>query len=362
LRIAVVSDYLDPNNWGGAARNAAEQALAFKDLGHEVTLIAPSGSEQLILGINHVSWLRKGRWSSVLKTKSRISSAIKDCQPELAILHQPLTAFFVQQSFPQLRTRYTFNSSWVDEVRSKGVTLGLTLRDKMQHLCLKRSEKIFVSSSYTKEILLNIDPQFECKTIENPLAVKSPPFQISQSKPDLRDKYNIPKSQSLVLCTFRRLIARTGVDLFLEVVAQMPNVFALVGGSGEDRSDLENKALLLGIQDRIIFLGYVEEELMIEILQGSDISVIPSLELEGFGLSTLESLACGCPVAATPTGNNTTLLKNCGFDKMIAQNIDATSLANCINKVVDQRYEAFQLSQTVTSNYSWIKHAETLLT
>jgi glycosyltransferase involved in cell wall biosynthesis len=54
----------------------------------------------------------------------------------------------------------------------------------------------------------------------------------------------------------------------------------------------------LGLQDRVIFPGYLPDEELAVLLNLSTVLALPSL-MEGFGLPAVEAAACGCPVVAT---------------------------------------------------------------
>jgi glycosyltransferase involved in cell wall biosynthesis len=54
----------------------------------------------------------------------------------------------------------------------------------------------------------------------------------------------------------------------------------------------------LGLRDRVVFTGYLEDEDVVVLLNIASVLVLPSF-MEGFGLPAVEAAACGCPVIAT---------------------------------------------------------------
>jgi glycosyltransferase involved in cell wall biosynthesis len=54
----------------------------------------------------------------------------------------------------------------------------------------------------------------------------------------------------------------------------------------------------LGIENRVIFTGYLPDEELVILLNLAAVLALPSL-MEGFGLPAIEAAACGCPVIAT---------------------------------------------------------------
>ena len=53
-----------------------------------------------------------------------------------------------------------------------------------------------------------------------------------------------------------------------------------------------------GIQNKVIFTGYLSDDDLVVLLNRSTVLALPSL-MEGFGLPAIEAAACGCPVVAT---------------------------------------------------------------
>lgn len=100
----------------------------------------------------------------------------------------------------------------------------------------------------------------------------------------------------------RRLVPRMGLDHLLEAVAAIPSLTLVIGGTGPLEQSLRRQCETLGLSHRVIFTGFIPDDLLPAAYSAADFSVVPSEALEGFGLVALESLACGRPVLVTPVG------------------------------------------------------------
>jgi glycosyltransferase involved in cell wall biosynthesis len=76
----------------------------------------------------------------------------------------------------------------------------------------------------------------------------------------------------------------------------------MIGGSGLLRGRLEEQARTLGLSNSVTFLGRVEDRELPLAYAACDAFVLPTEELECFGLIALEALSTGRPVLATPVG------------------------------------------------------------
>jgi phosphatidylinositol alpha-1,6-mannosyltransferase len=108
-----------------------------------------------------------------------------------------------------------------------------------------------------------------------------------------------------VLLTLGRLSATErykGVDEVMNVlprlVDRVPSLAYLVVGEGDDLPRLRGRAAELGLGDRVIFAGHVDEGEKREHYWLADVFVMPGRG-EGFGIVYLEALACGVPVVAS---------------------------------------------------------------
>ena len=142
-------------------------------------------------------------------------------------------------------------------------------------------------------------------------AVATERFRPSADRGRVRAGLGLPAQRPLLL-TVRNLEARMGLDALLRAVAilrlRVPEVLLVIGGDGSRRAELEALTASLGLERHTRFVGWVPEEALADHYRAADVFVLPTRELEGFGLVTIEALACGTPVLGTPVGATPELL------------------------------------------------------
>ena len=89
------------------------------------------------------------------------------------------------------------------------------------------------------------------------------------------------------------------VDIVIRAFAQLnsPGATLEIAGQGDHRSALESLVGSLHIGDRVTFRGYISEDEKLDLLRRAWATVLASPK-EGWGISNLESAACGTPVIA----------------------------------------------------------------
>ncbi len=110
--------------------------------------------------------------------------------------------------------------------------------------------------------------------------------------------------------TIGRLSHEKGVDILLSALADLVanglSFTVVIAGDGPMRSSLQRKAVLLGLTDRIRFLGHLDD--VPSLLANLDLLVIPSRS-EGLPNVLLEALHADVPVVATRVGAITNVLE-----------------------------------------------------
>ncbi len=121
-----------------------------------------------------------------------------------------------------------------------------------------------------------------------------------------------------------------GYKIFLKIAEilhdQMPEVKFFAAGTFSD--DLINK------YPYVSFLGQINRQKVVKILQESRCTVFPSLLKEAFGLVVLESSACGTPIVASGIDTIQEMFKN-GEDIFIAKRGDANDFASKIKMILN---------------------------
>jgi glycosyltransferase involved in cell wall biosynthesis len=100
----------------------------------------------------------------------------------------------------------------------------------------------------------------------------------------------------------------------------------VLGGTGHLTDQLKRFAELLGIDDSVIFAGFLEQAELGDYYASADLFVSPSLA-EPFGITIVESLSVGTRVVACESGAAEILPEDC----VIRVEPDSESIADGIN-------------------------------
>ena len=107
-----------------------------------------------------------------------------------------------------------------------------------------------------------------------------------------------------------------------------------MAGDGPERGPAEHMARELGVDDHVTFLG--KQDHIERLLPTAHVLLLPS-ELEAFGLSALEAMACGVPPVAADSGGVPELVTN-GVDGFLEPVGDTTAqAARAVDLLSDDR-------------------------
>ena len=113
----------------------------------------------------------------------------------------------------------------------------------------------------------------------------------------------------------------------------------------------------LDVAGDLVFTGYVDRKDLPAVYCGADLHVLPSF-FEGFGLTLLESMACGTPVAAA---NATSIPEVAGDAALLFDPSDSEEIANTISSIINDpglRDDLISRGRRRAELFSWSRCAE----
>lgn len=356
MNILCISDAFWPDQTGGISKSLLNEVNALKDRGNKITVISRQLNSQNVLHetkpeYEHFRYRSPSMGSifyrlypfvSVYLLPNLLKKILTERNIDVVYVHNVFQAYACLRANIKIPIVYVFHASAYREVAidSKRGKYGfLKPIADLQNLWIKKIEenvlsnvdKIIVRSDFMKEDLFQLygNSLSKKQVIILPLGVDTDRFSLSMDVGQVRDVLGLPKDKAIFF-TVRRLVARMGLENLIAamkgVVKQYPDTLLLVGGKGYLQNELTALVSEFGLQNNIIFLGFISEDKLPQYYQAADLFVLPTAELEGFGLVTIESLACGTPVIATPVGANKEVAGGLGTEYLFKDN---TSDAIC---------------------------------
>jgi glycosyltransferase involved in cell wall biosynthesis len=154
-----------------------------------------------------------------------------------------------------------------------------------------------------------------------------------------------------------RLIPHKGVDVLLEAVAGDPRMSVEVVGAGPEADRLAGEAARLGLADRAVFHGHVDEDALPGTYPRFDVLAVPSVPMPGwleqFGRVVVEAQASGVPVVASASG---ALPDVVGEEGLLVPPRDPAALRAALGRLLDEPGLWERLRQAgiaASARYSW---------
>jgi glycosyltransferase involved in cell wall biosynthesis/SAM-dependent methyltransferase len=332
LRVLTVSDVSPLTVEGGGERALWELARGLAGRGHDVRILsrAPAGTaarsaERDGVRITEFASRRHGAAGFL---RSAIVQARRAARPLLAEtdvlhVHQPLAGHGVLAAAGARPSLYTFHSPAPLEYRSRrrmtahhiggaAGALAVAALWLVERACLRRATRIHVLSDFSASLLWQLYRIPSERIVKIAGGADLERFRPAADRRQVRAGLGLPLDRPLLL-TVRNLEARMGLDVLIDAMAilvrRVPDVLLLLGGAGSLRAALQARAAAAGLDKHVTFLGFVPDDELARYYQAADAFVLPTRELEGFGLVTAEALACGTPVLGTRVGATPELLE-----------------------------------------------------
>lgn len=129
----------------------------------------------------------------------------------------------------------------------------------------------------------------------------------------------------------------------------------LIVGEGKEKVNLMNLAKKLGIYDSITFIGEIDNIDVPKYINMMDIVCIPSI-MESFGVSAVESCACGRPVIASKVGGLKEVI-NDGYNGYLVEPQNSDDLAEKLELILGDKDRLMEFSKNARTQaiekYNW---------
>jgi glycosyltransferase involved in cell wall biosynthesis len=257
------------------------------------------------------------RWRGVRREMAAVNA---DFHPQLVVSH------FALYTYPVIR-RITvplvvhFHGPWADEdaVETGGGTARI-IKQAIEKAVYRRAQRLICLSQAFAALLVE-RYGVDCERVRIvPGGVDARRFEEVPDRRAARERLSWPPDRPIVLAV-RRLVRRMGLEDLIEAMAEVrrrvPDVLLLIGGLGPLQGELTARIEQSGLGDHVRLLGFIADEALPLAYRAADITVAPTVALEGFGLIVAESLAAGTPTLVTPLGGLPEVVRDLSADLVL---------------------------------------------
>ncbi len=232
-------------------------------------------------------------------------------------------------------------------------------------------DKVAVISENTKNttISLGVDPDKIILIYVGIQPVELQEDECQVIREEFEKEHGIKFGTDRILLNFGRLIPRKGVAAFLEKGIPLldPDIKLIIGGGGIDYEKICDIRDRDNLKDRVIILKRPSDEIIAMLRKSADLFIFPNVpfpdDIEGFGMTQLESMYSGVPVVAFAVDALVESVREGGY--LIEPN-DYQAFINQIHNYFNFSQEQKEVKRVearayVRREYSWVKNAKLYL-
>jgi glycosyltransferase involved in cell wall biosynthesis len=348
-----------------------EQARALRKAGHQVGVILEPRLKSK-LGLAHV---RKPN-QLFMQVTTTVDEGIPVYHSQTwgwfpAFLHD-MNVMLLNRSVEKAYLRYTqkngspdlihghsilyggFLATWLGQKRdlpsvvtehSSAVLRGTVLPKKVKYLerTINQADQILAVSPALANKLRQTVPGAKIEVVGNMVDVN---FFSPAEKP-------LPQSP-FHFASIAYLRSSKGIDLLVKAFHNSlrgTDTHLFIAGDGPERDALEKLAASLGISHQVTFLGALDRLAVRDLIRNSHV-VVSASRVETFGITLIETLACGKPVIATTSGGPESYLTE--QDGMVVPEGNIPLLAAAMKQMKENyfRYQSKEIRRRCVERFS----------
>ena len=394
MRVIMLSWEYPPRIVGGISRHLYDLAHALQKQGVEVHVVTcehkGAAAEEVEDGIhiyrvtpswsgeNFVHWVQLLNDAMYIRAEQLITELIgqnkdgslKKVNPKKPII---LHAHDWLAHFSAARLKYRFKLPMVSTIhatergRNDGIYTDLqkyinSVEWELQH----ESWRVIVCTDYMRRECESAfgTPWYKMDVIYNgvePEKFAVPQFASEGERAEFRARYALPNEKLIFFVG--RMVREKGVQILIDALPKIRwgyNDAKLIIVGGGHKQHLIDQVNAMGMQDYVVFTGFVPDEDLMKIFQVIDVACFPSL-YEPFGIVALEAMAAKVPVVVSNAGGLPEVVEN-EVTGMTSYAGNPNSLADCIIKTLCGQDRTREMVATATQRIDTIFNWNNLAT
>jgi glycosyltransferase involved in cell wall biosynthesis len=351
---------------GGVVRAVLDMCAGLADAGHDVTLITCYGEDLPESWINHEAGVPR---AIVIDPPSvpggfftpSAMEAIGRHIAEADVLH--LHSMWAQS-----------NIQFAKAARKRGVPYVYSVHGMLDDWCMDQRglKKRVYLSLFGREMLhgahaVHCTAEAELEQAKKwfpkgrgaviPLIFDTSPFRDMPGPGPALAKFPQIDDGKPRLLFLSRIHYKKGIELLIDATAELAEqgreCLALIVGSGEAdyERQLRRRVAERGLDERVLFLGFVSGVEKISMYEAADLFVLPTSQ-ENFGFVLFEALAAGTPVITTRGADTWPEMEESGGAVVVAP--DATTIAEAAAALLDDEPRRAEMGR---SGRDWVLSA-----
>ena len=356
MHIVMVTNVVAPDKLGGLERYVRELSAEIVRQGHSVTVVSKKTTELQPLQEEFTDGVKVQRYDVPSKqdplfaikypfrvvtgVRKAIMAAMADGDALSTIIHGhfPLPMFYpLLRRMPYVYTCHAPVYKEILDERQESYRLPAIVQDAfigifkaVEKQIIRSAERVVTLSQFVCNEVVELTGKVPESITRIPGGLDTAWFTPG-SQPDAREAATGPW-----LFTARRLVSRTGVEELIRavplVLEHAPHARLTIAGDGPLRGRLQRIIEDLGLLETVQLVGRISDTDLRDWYRRADIAVTPTRNLEGFGLSTVEAMACGAVPLVTPVAANPEIVGRLS-SLLVAPNADARGIADGVLKL-----------------------------
>jgi glycosyltransferase involved in cell wall biosynthesis len=221
-----------------------------------------------------------------------------------------------------------------DIVRQKKLMLAYQY---LQRAVLRRVDRILVYTPkhYDSSAQLHQLPLAD-KIVNIPIGIDFDKVSSAHASADALVTLNSFVQGRPMILTVGRHVAYKGYKHLLDAMARLRSDAVLVMiGAGVLSEILAQQVQDLGLADRVLMMGEVDNASLVTALHRCDVFCLPSVQpSEAFGIASAEAMACGKPTVVCELNNGVNYLNQKDLTSLTVPPQDAAALADALDQLV----------------------------